>query len=395
MGDGGFTDIQKKIFDLLKKNPSISITEISRKLKRSRPTIYRELRKMIRENNLTLTAIATPSAQKYKFAVLFMFNLQFHRGEHNIDELLNYFRNNKHVAFFTLGKGYADASVLMFYEDVNKYLESTKTFQQSKESLQEESPLPDSQKSWGGKRVLFKTTKFMIIDILSREAPLTAKSIYFRLKRVYGKEITYQAAHKFLREMTREMVILKKERLYFLHPSWITKLKKFYNNLREDYILERTDYILVETFEELKNFMEKLLRKAELAKLNLLPFPVIDLEGKAKIICKSCSLNKILSKIYEIKGFEIEFTNGRVENEVVVTEKEVYNVFYNKKFITKLTEVMRRNYKEGEIILLRPFEEIYKEKTSIEIIKTKNEKLAEKIKKSPKQHTELTSFYSF
>jgi DNA-binding Lrp family transcriptional regulator len=123
-----FSKTQQKIFELLRKNPSISITELAQKLNRSRPTIYKEVELMTKENNLSLSAIAHPSALGYELGIVFTFNIQFHRGADSVDALLDYFRKNKHVAFFASGKGMADAIAVMFYENMDQYLQEERRF---------------------------------------------------------------------------------------------------------------------------------------------------------------------------------------------------------------------------------------------------------------------------
>ena len=53
-------------------------------------------------------------------------------------------------------------------------------------------------------------TKETVIELLSREWPLTAKKIYRRLVKGYNISITYQAVHKSLTELTEKKILEKR-----------------------------------------------------------------------------------------------------------------------------------------------------------------------------------------
>ena len=76
-----------------------------------------------------------------------------------------------------------------------------------------------------------KSTKDQIISLLSENWPLSAKEIYNRLQREQASEITYQAVHKTLGEMSEEGILTKEEKGYRISDSWIKNLKEFSNCL--------------------------------------------------------------------------------------------------------------------------------------------------------------------
>jgi len=59
-----------------------------------------------------------------------------------------------------------------------------------------------------------KSTQDLIIEILSNEWPLTTKQIHNRLKRNHAKNISYQAAHKTIKQMLEEKILLKEKKIF-------------------------------------------------------------------------------------------------------------------------------------------------------------------------------------
>ena len=72
-----------------------------------------------------------------------------------------------------------------------------------------------------------KSTKKIIIDILSSEWPLSLSKIYYKIKKKYGLGITYQAVHKAINELTGERILKKEKKEYQLSIDWINKIENF------------------------------------------------------------------------------------------------------------------------------------------------------------------------
>ncbi|MCR4336142.1 MAG: hypothetical protein NUV57_06455, partial [archaeon] len=77
------------------------------------------------------------------------------------------------------------------------------------------------------------STKQKIIDILSNEWPLSAKSIYDKLQKQYSSEISYQATHKTIQDLETEKIIEKKEKGYQLNLEWVQQSKKSLENVEK------------------------------------------------------------------------------------------------------------------------------------------------------------------
>ncbi|MBU2100373.1 hypothetical protein KKG83_03800 [Candidatus Micrarchaeota archaeon] len=91
------------------------------------------------------------------------------------------------------------------------------------------------------------STKQKIIDLLSNEYPLPAKSIHSRLQRLYSTEISYQGVHKLLKEMEDHKIIERKKQEYLLSIEWIQKSKKTLENVEKKY-LQNQKIVIPEDF---------------------------------------------------------------------------------------------------------------------------------------------------
>ncbi|MBI2530142.1 MAG: hypothetical protein HYW05_03285 [Candidatus Diapherotrites archaeon] len=70
-----------------------------------------------------------------------------------------------------------------------------------------------------------KSTKDVIISILSQEWPLSAKKIYNKVIREHGLNVSYQAVHKLLLQLLDDKVLEKQENEYSLNKDWIKRVK--------------------------------------------------------------------------------------------------------------------------------------------------------------------------
>ncbi|MBU2476150.1 hypothetical protein KKG83_01630 [Candidatus Micrarchaeota archaeon] len=91
------------------------------------------------------------------------------------------------------------------------------------------------------------STKQKIIDLLSNEYPLPAKSIHSRLQRLYSTEISYQGVHKLLKEMEDHKIIERRKQEYLLSLEWIQKSKKMMERVEQKY-LQNQKIVIPEDF---------------------------------------------------------------------------------------------------------------------------------------------------
>ncbi|MFH1895736.1 MAG: hypothetical protein ABIJ74_04155 [archaeon] len=91
------------------------------------------------------------------------------------------------------------------------------------------------------------STKQKIIDLLSNEYPLTAKSIHSKLQKAYSAEISYQGAYKTLKEMEEKKVLEKNKNKYLLNLEWVQKSKKKLEEVEKNY-LQNNKIVIPEDF---------------------------------------------------------------------------------------------------------------------------------------------------
>lgn len=71
----------------------------------------------------------------------------------------------------------------------------------------------------------------IILDILIEEPKLSIYELYERISK--KTQVSYQAVHKSLKELTKRNVLEKKTECYKINPIWINKLKSFVQQLED------------------------------------------------------------------------------------------------------------------------------------------------------------------
>jgi len=82
--------------------------------------------------------------------------------------------------------------------------------------------------------------KNLIIHILSREWPLSARQIYFNVKKE-GRDVSYQAVFKALQHLKAEAILDKQRHNYSLDKTWLEKTASFYDKINKTYSGEYQD----------------------------------------------------------------------------------------------------------------------------------------------------------
>ncbi len=102
-----------------------------------------------------------------------------------------------------------------------------------------------------------KSTKDMVISLLSQKWPLNAMEIYNSVQREFGAGVSYQAVHKILNELQQGKILEKNGMSYQISKGWIEQVKKFGSDLDEKYTNGKT--IDFENFESMHITMDKFL----------------------------------------------------------------------------------------------------------------------------------------
>ena len=80
-----------------------------------------------------------------------------------------------------------------------------------------------------------KSTKELLISILSSNWPLSAKELFFQLKKT-GISVTYQAVHKSLTELQKKGIVEKEHNKYLINIEWINELIDYCGQLENNYL---------------------------------------------------------------------------------------------------------------------------------------------------------------
>jgi DNA-binding PadR family transcriptional regulator len=83
-----------------------------------------------------------------------------------------------------------------------------------------------------------RRVKDYIIDILSREYPLSARKIHNRVKAA-GMDVTYHAVYKVLHAMLKEGKLTKNRAEFSIDIGWIHRLKKIIDDVERTYAGEK------------------------------------------------------------------------------------------------------------------------------------------------------------
>lgn len=93
--------------------------------------------------------------------------------------------------------------------------------------------------------VKIKSTKDLIIRLLTKKKEMTNQSLFLQIKKQYGISVTYQAVRQALTELTVANVLVKNQKYYSISTKWIKTLDDFSNLLKKKYV-ENFDIKLID-----------------------------------------------------------------------------------------------------------------------------------------------------
>jgi predicted transcriptional regulator len=73
-----------------------------------------------------------------------------------------------------------------------------------------------------------------ILVILSEDFPLTPKALFTRVSK-QGKEVSYQAVHKTIKQMVEKKILLKTDKGYRIAPEWVQHAKEYIQLLEKTF----------------------------------------------------------------------------------------------------------------------------------------------------------------
>ena len=87
-----------------------------------------------------------------------------------------------------------------------------------------------------------QSTASLIVKILGKEFPLTAKEIHHRLKREFASTASYQAVHKALSSLSADGLLEKSGSEYRLSEKYISNVKKMGEDIESFYKGDKFDF---------------------------------------------------------------------------------------------------------------------------------------------------------
>ncbi|MBI2597906.1 MAG: hypothetical protein HYW50_01790 [Candidatus Diapherotrites archaeon] len=263
------------------------------------------------------------------------------------------------------------------------------------------------------------STKDKIVLILGQEFPLTAKQIFNRLKKEFNANLSYQAAHKLLHQLTEEKVLLREEKNYSLNKQWIKQVKTFGSNLENSYLkkagnnylqdlekhgtvnvtlvgIRETARFLIDGFFRLPNPQKKPNIALWRNVYSIIGLNDADYDGLKETLPQwfaVSSENNFLDKMFAdtLSKFGMKVKLGVKEaatslSDTFVTGDYVGVIFYPPKFRELWHRQNKLPQKVNEFDLHHHFKMMIDEKATINALITKNPDLADQIREKYMKH---------
>ncbi|OGJ21484.1 hypothetical protein A3K73_00775 [Candidatus Pacearchaeota archaeon RBG_13_36_9] len=260
--------------------------------------------------------------------------------------------------------------------------------------------------------------KNLIIQILSEDWPITAKKLYYKIKRT-GKRVTYQAVFKALQHLVSQGIVEKDKYNYLLNKKWLSETANFYEDVKESYLEEKKNFAslilknqsITFTFTTLYKEMTaiaessiklRFLSKKEgyvgYAKFSQLPWPFAIGEKESELFRKMLtglnkiyilcgnknSANKLIYKYYKSvnKNVYLKFDkNIAQDHDTLILKNIVAQMFYEKNFKKSLDKVYANLENFHQSNLNELYKNLFLKKTKITAVVTRNPELAKIQKK--------------
>jgi len=253
-----------------------------------------------------------------------------------------------------------------------------------------------------------KSTKELVIKILSLKKSLTNKGIHSIITKKFGVSVTYQAIRQALMELMEQNVLIKKKKVYSINPEWVKQLKSFSENLYKTFVEgknikvidENTTQIELKSFKELGYFLLYSLNdyfldtsktKELYIHLQHLYFPFssyenrkrlkeVFLKNKTYILCKNKTIaDRILAGFYKKSGklkMGVECANNC---DIFCHGNTVVEFYFPNSFRKEMDEI----YSIKNILSFSIVEKLTNltfRENRIQVVITRNKNVAERIK---------------
>lgn len=270
------------------------------------------------------------------------------------------------------------------------------------------------------------SVKDCIISILSYNWPLTQKKLYNLIKKKYGKNITYQAVYKAIRDLLNIHVILKVKEGYQINTDWLNALHRYTEVVQSNYFIKNKVIALegvkeskiegninVLTFATLfdaekylyylqKEYISKSRGKEIIcthhsyewrplfylrAEYNWI-INMNKLNNKSYILCANKTVvDKWCAKFYKSLGFNIKLgVNCASTCEIIVLGDLVIQIYLPKHIKDKFNKKLNSIKTLDKINVSSLIKDIFEKECDIQIVINKDSKIAEQIKENTLSH---------
>ena len=254
-------------------------------------------------------------------------------------------------------------------------------------------------------------SKDAVVSILSSQWPLSVPQILSSVKKNYALDISYQAVHKTLRELSGENIVVREGKNYLLSSDWIKQLKNFSNSLEKNYLLKKnslfdiapmqTINLKLDTISEVDDFLFQLFelhksseKEIVIAHWHHLWWPLfysgeeyqelksIARSSKGFIVCNGNTLiDKWCADFYKKLGFKVK-TNAlyNQSNDLFVYKDVVVSIYYPLDIQKKINSAYSSYKKIEDIPLADFFHKVFEHKSGLHLTVNRNKQLSEQLK---------------
>ncbi len=256
-----------------------------------------------------------------------------------------------------------------------------------------------------------KNSKEMIVAVLSKDWPLSAKQIYEKCKREFACESTYQAIHKSIKQLEEERIIEKNSKGYLISKEWIEKNKQTAEQLFKTYSNNRKDGepVIVNSLHEADMFIldyvvDNLpLKKTEMGWLwshywiplffSMKEYQKLTLAAEKmevySVVRGNTPIDKWCAEFWGKSGAHtLAGTDYGNWPDTIAFGDNVLQAYYPKEILKELKDIFNKAKKFEDLDIKELFEKLFNKKTKIPITTTKNPALAKQIIQEAKKYFE-------
>ena len=258
-----------------------------------------------------------------------------------------------------------------------------------------------------------QNVKSAILSLLLHGHPLTVKKIHNALKRKWAFSVTYQAVHKAVHNLYGQNILTKSKKGYVIKNAWVNQLEEFIKTFKQNYLKEKglkeaiwegnTQILTFATFEDAENYRKK-LQQEFFSKPGAKIFAQETPHIRSPLIYSEKSLTLLnLVKQYNAQCYILTAGNTAIDEwcadyyrqsnvkvktgidcaqdcQIMVMNDTIVQMYIPSEISKAMDEIYAKAKKVGDISVPDLHRNVYKKKTNVKMIITKNKELAEHVK---------------